>query len=39
VTYLSQLVQLIGRVHNSVAPQTAGAPDWAMATVSYAIKN
>jgi secreted trypsin-like serine protease len=39
VTYLSQLVQLIGRVRKSVAPQTAGAPDWAMATVSYAIKN
>jgi secreted trypsin-like serine protease len=39
VTYLSQLVQLIGRVRNAGPSLTAGAPSWAMATLRYAIKN
>jgi secreted trypsin-like serine protease len=39
VTYLSQLVQLIGRARNSGMSQTEGAPKWAMATLKYAIKN
>ena len=39
VTYLSQLVQLIGRLRNADLSQTAAAPIWAMATLRYTIKN